>query len=218
MPARRKKIYYPENQIQRNLFTKGGEWMTIDDWKEYQGFYHKYSTGEVFTEKDWNPLTCKKLVKFQKREEDYFRYLDLKHYVVLGGQKEIVIGGGNQFYRYVAPRAVKRVPTPIEKDEGVMNRFFVYKRNEPKRVFFEVDESQTQNYDSDHSGINQYLYGLVEVPWKLEGPERDVYKNGILTVPGVVDTNMRIVDRFSEKFPILKKLLNNPREHTKYDR
>ena len=99
-----------------------------------------------------------------------------------------------------------------------MNRFFIYKRNEPNRVFFEIDEGQTDDYERDHAGINQYLYGLVEVPWKIEGPERDVYTNGILTIPGVVDTNIRIVGRFSEKFPILKKLLNNPREHTKYDR
>lgn len=216
--TRRKKIYYPESQIERNLFTQGGEWMTLDDWKEYRGFYHRYETGEIFTEKEWDPLKCRELVKYKKRDEDYFRYLDLKHYTIIAGKKTQTIGGGNQFYRYVAPRAVKRIPTDIEKSEGTMNRFFIYKRNEPNRVFFEIDEGQTDDYERDHAGINQYLYGLVEVPWKIEGPERDVYTNGILTIPGVVDTNIRIVGRFSEKFPILKKLLNNPREHTKYDR
>ncbi len=80
--AYRKKLYYPENQIQRNLFTKGQEWMTLDDWKEYQGFYHKYATGEVFTEKDWDPIRSKVLVKYKKKEDAYFKYLDLKHYVV----------------------------------------------------------------------------------------------------------------------------------------
>jgi hypothetical protein len=217
--AFRKKIYYPENQIERNLFTKGKEWMTLDDWKEYNGFYHQYATGEVFTEKDWDPIRSKALVRYRDKQESYFKYLDLKHYTVVGGEKKLIIGGGgNQFYRYVAPRAVKRLPTEVEKQDGVMTRYFVYKRNEPNRVFFEVDKDQTDDYERDHTGINQYLYGLVEVPWKIDGPEKDVYKNGLVITPGVIDTNLRIVDRFSEKFPILRKLLNNPREFTKYDK
>lgn len=218
MPIR-KKLYYPENQIQRNLFTKGKEWMTLDDWKEYTGFYHQYATGEVFTEKDWDPIRSKTLIRYKEKSESYFKYLDLKHYAIVGGEKKRIIGGGgNQFYRYDAPRAVKRLPTEIEREDGVMTRHFVYKRNEPTRVFFEVDEDQTSDFERDHAGINQYLYGLVDVPWKIEGPEYDVYKNGLMIIPGVVDTNLRIVDRFSEKFPILKKLLNNPREHSKYDK
>lgn len=219
MMAYRKKLYYPENQIQRNLFTEGGEWMTIDDWKEYIGFYHKYATGEIFTEKDWNPLKSKKLVKYQTRNDSYFKYLDLKHYVLVKGEKkEIIGGGGNHFYRYTAPRAIKVVPSEIEIEDGVMNRYFVYKRNEPDRVCFEVDSSQVTNYSSDNVGINQYLYGLIEIPWKLSGPEFDVRENNVLLKPGVVDTNLRIVERFSKKFPILKTILTNPREHSKYDK
>ena len=215
----RKKIYYPENQIQRNLFTSGGEWMTIENWKEYEGFYHRYATGEVFTEKDWNPLTSKKLVKLQRREESYFRYLDVKHYVKINGDKKLVIGGGgSQFFRYKAPRAVKVTPSQIEQTDGVMKRYFVYKRNEPNRIFFEVGYDQVKDFETDHQGINQYLYGLIEFPWKLSGPEFDVRKNGILVEPGVVDTNIRIVERYSKKFPILKTILTNPREHSKYDR
>lgn len=217
--AYRKKLYYPENQIQRNLFTKGQEWMTLDDWKEYQGFYHKYATGEVFTEKDWDPTRSKVLVKYKKKEDAYFKYLDLKHYVVLNGQKNLIVGGGgNQFSRYTAPRAVKAIPSEIEQENGLMTRYFVYKRNEPNRIFFEVDKSQTANYTRDHDGINQYLYGLLEIPWKLSGPEFDVKKNGTIFQPGVVDTNQRIIDRNSKKFPILKQILVNPREHTKYDK
>ena len=99
-----------------------------------------------------------------------------------------------------------------------MTRYFIYKRNEPTRVFFEVDESQIQNFNTDHTGINQYLYGFLEIPWKISGPEFDIRSNGILTKPGIVDTNLRIIDRYSKKFPILKQILNNPREHSKYDK
>ena len=99
-----------------------------------------------------------------------------------------------------------------------MTRYFVYKRNEQNRVFFEIAKSQSENFDLDNEGINQYLYGLVEIPWKIDGPEFDVRKDGLLVTPGIVETNQRIVDRFSKKFPILKTILTNPREHSKYDR
>lgn len=217
--ANRAKIYYPENQIEKNLFTKGKEWMVLDDWSEYTGFFHKYATGEVFSEKEWNPTTSKKLTPYQKKTDSYFKYLDLREYTQVNGQKERVIGGGgSQFSRYQAPRAVKRTPDQIEKQDGVMTRYFIYKRNEPNSVFFEVDKTQVADFDRDHTGINQYLYGLVEIPWKIDGTEFDVYNGDLLTTAGVVDTNQRIVDRFSKKFPILKSILTNPREHSIYDR
>jgi hypothetical protein len=99
-----------------------------------------------------------------------------------------------------------------------MERVFVYKRNERNRVMFEVDAKQIENFEKDNTGINQYLYGYVKIPWKLDGPERDIFDGSTLKTPGVIDTNQRIIDRFSKKFPILRSILTNPREHSKYDR
>jgi hypothetical protein len=215
--AKRKKIYYSDSEIEKGLFTKGKEYMTIDDWKEYVGYYHRYSTGELFTEREWNPLKSNKLVPYRDRSNSYFKYLDLKKYVVLAGDKKEVLGA-NMFWRYSAPRAVKRVPSESEMREGFMNRYFVIKLNEPSRVCYEVAESEVKTFKTKNTGVNQYLYDLIEIPWKINGPEFDTYENGLLKYPGVVDTNVRIVGRFSKKFPILSKILNNPREHSKYDR
>jgi hypothetical protein len=63
-PPRRMKIYYPDMQIDKNLYTKGGEWMTADDKVEYKGYYHKYTTGEVYTRKDWDPVYSRKLKRY----------------------------------------------------------------------------------------------------------------------------------------------------------
>lgn len=219
MAANRKKLYYPPNQIQNNLFTEGKEWMTIEDWTEYVGFYHRYTNGEIFTEKEWDPIKSRKLVPFKNRDENYFKYLDLKHYTVIRGQKERVLTSGlTQVSRYEAPRAVRVLPSKSQIKDGVMNRYFVYKRNEPNRVFFEIDESQTTNYQVDRTGINQYLYGLLTIPWKLDGPEFDIYSGNVLKTPGIYNTNQRIIDRYSKKFPILRTILTNPREFTKYDK
>ena len=215
--AKRKKIYYPDSQIENGLFTKGKEWMTIDDWKEYVGYYHRYATGEVFTEREWNPLKCQKLVRYKDRNDTYFKYLDLKKYVVIDEDKKEILGA-NIFSRYSAPRAVKRVPSSSEIKDTFMTRYFVIKLNEPSRVCYEVAQSEVKTLKTKNTGVNQYLYDIIEVQWKIDGPEFDKYENGLLKYPGVVDTNLRIVERLSKKFPILSKILNNPREHSKYDR
>lgn len=217
MMVKRKKIYYPDSQIEKNLFTEGKEWMYLKDWKEYRGFYHKYTNGEVFTEREWDPNRSEVLVPYKQKSDSYFRYLDIKQYSLFQGQKYQNIGP-QKFYTYTAPRAVKRLPTDIETQNGFMERVFVYKRNERNRVMFEVDVKQIENFEKDNTGINQYLYGYVKIPWKLDGPERDIFEGSTLKTPGVIDTNQRIIDRFSKKFPILRSILTNPREHSKYDR
>jgi hypothetical protein len=214
----RDRLYYSDAQTIKNVYTSGSQWMTIDDWKEYVGYYHIYSSGEVYTEKEWNKNRSKKLVEYKKRDASYYKYMDLNHYMTTtDGKKSEIVGGTGLFHRYTAPRAVKVRPSKIDYSKGLMTRYFVYKRNEPDRIFFEVGKDQATDYTANEQGINQYLYGLVKIPWKITGPEYDIFNNGILIESGVVDTNKRIIDRFSEKFRILPKVLINHREHSKYE-
>jgi hypothetical protein len=74
----RQKIYYSENQIVKNLHTKGLEFMLLRDFSEYAGFYHRYTTGEVFTEHEWNPLKSERLIRFRNLSEPKKKYYDLK--------------------------------------------------------------------------------------------------------------------------------------------
>lgn len=215
---RRNKLYYPDSQIEKNLYTQGKEWMILDDWQEYRGYYHRYITGETFTQPEWNAKTSKKLVRYRPRDEMYFKYIDTKNYIKSNGEKKEIIGGGVfNSNRYRAPRAVKRKTTDAELLKGVMDRYFIYKRNEPKRVMFEVSKQQTELYNANNAGINQSLYGLLEFKWKLDGPQFDVYENDLLVQPGVFDTNKRIVLRHSQKFPRLAEIITDFFEYTVYD-
>ena len=67
----RKKIYYPDAQIEKNLYTRGKEWMFIDSWQEYIGYYHRYSNGEVYTEREWDPKRSRRLVVYKENPEPY---------------------------------------------------------------------------------------------------------------------------------------------------
>lgn len=214
----RKRAYYAETQIQKNLFTKGKEWMTLDDWKEYVGPYHKYSTGEVFTEIHWIPTVSKKLVAYRNRTDMYFKYADLTEYQVSNGQKARVIGSADNSMGSLRTPYYKKMP-PTENDftKGYMQRYFAYKRNEPNKIFFEIDREQVNTYSKSSSGINHILYGLLEIKWKLTGPEFDEYFNGIIVKYGVIDTNSRIIEENSKKFRIFSSVVNNPKEFTIYD-
>jgi hypothetical protein len=216
--AIRRKIYYPDEQIEKNLFTNGREYMFLDNWEEYSGYFHRYSTGEIFTEKNWDHVKSKRLVRFKEGSKSYFKYLDLKQFTILpNGDKRKTIGETTQFYKYRAPRVVKVRPTSKDLKKGKILRYFVYKRNEPERVFFEIDADQVKNYSSLNKGINHILYGLVNITWKVDGPEYDIYSGSILMKPGVHDTNKRIVLRNAKKYPMLAKVVTNFRKYSKYD-
>lgn len=217
--ATRLKIYYPEDQIIRNLFTKGNEYMYMQDFKEYVGFYHRYTTGEVYSGYDWDGLRSRRLIRFRPLSESQAKYYQIKHFITdsSGDRVKVSNAYGDQYYKYRAPRYVRRKLTNQDLENGHLNRYFVFKRNEPRRVFFEISKEQSANYGTDATGINQYLYGLVVIPWKVDGPEYDILIDGILTKPGVVNTNLRIVEKYAAKYPIIKKILRDPRELTIYE-
>jgi hypothetical protein len=214
----RKKLYYSDSQIQKNLYTQGKEWMTIDDWVEYRGYYHRYITGEIFTGPDWNAKTSKKLIPYKSRSKMFFEYIDTKNYMTYNGEKKEIIGSSVfNASRYKAPRPVKRKPTDDEILSGVMTRYFVYKRNEPNRLFFEINKGQHDLHSINNVGMDQSLYGTINFNWKLDGPEYDIFENGLLVNPGVFDTNKRIVLRHSKKFPKLAEVVTDFFEYTVYD-
>jgi len=214
----RKKIYYQESEIRRNLFTYGKEWMTMIDWKEYIGPYHAYETGEVYTESDWNGTKSKRLVPYKDRSPSYFKYIDLVQYKKVSPKQKKIASTRLHMSGYIAPIPVLRKPTEDELRMGKMTRYFVYKRNEPDKFCVEVDDDQMSSFNLDFTGINQYLYAMIEMPWRLTGPEFDEFdENGYLTRYGVVDTNNRIILKMSKKIRILKEVLRNPRELTIYD-
>jgi hypothetical protein len=218
--ATRKKIYYGETEIKRDLYTNGLVLMTAETWENYVGPYHYYeSTGEIFSEFDWHPTKSKKLIPYVGgKSQSYFRYLDLVHYTTVKGQKEALIGP-IRIDKFSSPVEYLVMPSEKDKVEGIMTRYFVFKRNEKSsKLPIEVDANQAENYKSSNRGINQLLYELLELPWKITGPEYDIMGGGILKTPGVFDTNKRIVERYSRKFPILMKKVTNYRQFSIYDK
>lgn len=217
--ANRKKIYYQENDIVKGLYTNGFVLMLLETRQSYVGYYHYYeSTGEVYTEQEWHPTKSRELVPYVgSKSASYHKYVDLKHYTMIKGQKQRLIGPP-RLDKFKSPYNTVIVPTEKEIQAGVMTRYFVMKRNEKStKPPIEIDSIQAEKYADGGRGINQFLYELLELPWKVSGPEYDVIVGSILKEPGVYDTNKRIIENHSRKFPILLKTITNYRQFSIYD-
>ena len=59
----RLRLHYTPNQITKALYTTGSEWQT-ESGTEYIGLYHTYTTGEVYSESEWNSKTSIKLIEY----------------------------------------------------------------------------------------------------------------------------------------------------------
>jgi hypothetical protein len=219
MEQQRSRIYYHPSQVTNNLSTTGKEWMVLENWQEYIGLYHTYVTGETYTEAEWDPIKSKRLIRYKERSESYFKYVEMKQYSKnRNGGKKPKMNPFAKYDLYKKPEPIIRIPTSEELTTGKMTRHFAYKRNEPGVFFVEIGPNQKIDYFRDNAGMNQYLYEVIDVPWKLNGSEYDTFNTkGVLISAGVVDTNNRIILRISKKLPIFSTIVNNPRQLTVYD-
>ena len=62
------KRYYTVDEITSNLYTSGKELMKTDN-TEYIGLYHRYITGEVYSESTWNPSLSVQLIAYENKQE-----------------------------------------------------------------------------------------------------------------------------------------------------
>jgi len=149
----RKKIYYPEGQIQKGLYTQGAEWM-LEDGTEYVGDYHKYITGEVFTKSAYIKNISQKLIPYinlsqidnrVKFEYDNLRDEEVESFVFAKYEK----------------------PTPLQRDydTGFYYRYFA------KRHF---DGLITEISKNTYDLLQPEHYTTLELAWKLRDNATDV--------------------------------------------
>lgn len=172
----RLKIYYPDWQITKNLYTNGGEYATEDGF-EYVGYYHKYTTGEVYTESNWSPNNSVKLIELARNRPVVDMVYENIKLISLDELK--------------APIAYSPILTIDDYYNGTFDRYFAVRRNNISQIV-EIDKKQFDKISVD-SGVDGHMYVGVTVNWKLTGPLRDVYENSTLTVKGVLDQNIRSI-------------------------
>jgi hypothetical protein len=208
MADNRNRIYYPDAQVTKNLFTNGGEWMLLDG-TEYVGSYHTYTTGEVFTRSSYvDQLSCK-LIPYTTQEQTQIKELNginILNSFDYDEIKSIDVTIGT----YPVPHRVYATDSDFVR--GYVNRFFARKVNE--ELFIEISEEDYGNTDSP-DGISSLLWHTFSIRWKVSGPARDVYKNGNIEIPGIIDTNLRSIQDTQIKYSGFENVLTDPSQYSK---
>ena len=143
----RKKVYYSDQEIIKNLYTTGKEWM-LSDYTEYIGQYHRYTTGEVYTHPEWDKNKSVRLIKFQELPETVKIYKSIKS----------VKTNYNTTIQSWNP-----VITSADKKTGSITRFFI------KR--YDNDSITEINSDTFNKWmlkqIDQNIYQAVSIEWVI---------------------------------------------------
>jgi hypothetical protein len=192
--AIRKKTYYTADETTNNLFTQGKEWMTLDR-IEYKGAYHKYLTGEVYTESTWNSKTSELLIAYESPTTDTKTtlYRSLKPNITT---------------LYDLPTSISANITANDINAGVIIRYF-YKRYDNEKVF---ETSKKVYLDIQNDVIDKKLYVTATVDWFITGEKQDTTFRGAY-VAGVVTKNSQQIKQVSKTLPGISDILTDPLQY-----
>ena len=186
----RKQIYYSDNEITDNLYTSGLEWMLQENNSEYIGLYHRYLTGEVFTEATWNPVLSQKLIPYETKDSKTYVYTKLKPNIAT---------------KYVNANSAYPTITNDDRKAGFIYRYFI-KRYDSKFATEILDADYQKWLNSD---IDPVLYQAIKIKWIITGPKQTIDINGIKTI-GVYEQNLQIIKISEQTMPGISATLTNP--------
>lgn len=181
------KLFYSPDEITNNLYTFGKEWMNADA-VEYIGLYHKYTTGEVYTEGKWNPNKSIKLFEYQAIDTLKYQYQQLKEINTISISP----------IQYQPENSITGVSQQIQ-------RYFIQKKNEPD-IIIEIDDAQYELFLTNK--IDQNIYTAVQLTWYITGPINDVVINDTKQL-GIITRNRNSVKSAEQFMPGIGKKLDN---------
>lgn len=183
----RLKSYYTTDEMTNDLYTFGKDFMTRDN-IEYTGPYHRYSTGEIYTEFRWNPKTSVPLVKYRDLAEPTTQYRKIKNFIL----------------PIQHPTQVPCSINQVNISRGYVTRYFINKANQSE--ILEIDVNQYNAWQSGN--IDRILYNAVAIEWAITGPLQDTVANNV-TIPGVITRNRKVIATASATIPSIQTHLSN---------
>lgn len=205
-------MYTPSYIKRENQFTSGGEYMLTrapvlkGESDGYVGYYNITAegpfTGKVFT------ATSKILFNIR-----YADTVQSSKYIELVTSK-----GKKTDLDYLDPIQLYITPTVEDIKRGFVLRYFIQQRNDINGRIKEIDKQQYDDLLKIGKGMNPSFYKGVVLRWKLSGPERDILKGEIISIPGVSDTNRRTLEQKERLMKGISSYLgNNLVQYSKYD-
>ena len=181
------KSYYSANEIVNNLYTTGQELMTTDN-VEYIGLYHKYTTGEVYSQPTWDKNKSVKLIKYKDQPESVIEYNKISDIEI----------NYKSFNTYNVAITKENINT------GYVDRFIIKRAYD--NVFYEVNSDTYDMYTNED--IDPVLYLAVKFKWYITGNINDVRQGNIL-IPGVPSNNYKELQTAEKTVPNITSYLKD---------
>ena len=175
-------MYTPDFIKRENQYTDGSLYMI--DAQPYVGYFNITANGP-FTGRVFDAGKSQELFNLQ-----FVNSTSAQTYI------ELADGTGHiTDLEFDDPAGVYIKPTNKDYKAGFVIRYFIQQRNDRLARIREITKKQFTNLSDPGAGINSSFYKGVQLKWKITGPENDIIKNGIISIPGVQDTNRRTIDR-----------------------
>ena len=186
--------YVPQNRIKTNLYTSGGEYQLEINGEEYIGFYHRYYTGEVFTERtpqDTNRQVLEEIqvdqlgaFNIENRDQIYIASFINDPDPPLDQTTNPSVGSIEEYFNATGKnkRELSRVriapsfyfATPTEKEYRIeeFTRYFCKKTNEQR--YIEISKNYYNKLVDRTSDSLFELYIPIRLPWRIAGNKNQV--------------------------------------------
>jgi hypothetical protein len=180
-------MYFPKSQITTNLYTNGGEYITLNDNQDYKGYYWKTQSGRYFTGKTPQDTPIQEIISvFDSTNATKFR-ANVSNNPVLNAPLDANVSSPNIIqsyaimdypnYKYkplIVPSSVSNLPTENDYKLGEYRRYFCRKANEV--IYIEVNKFLYEKLLKRDDDYYWQLYIPFNIPWKLIGEKEEVYK------------------------------------------
>lgn len=182
-------MYYPKSQIKTNLYTNGGEFITITTNQEYIGSYWKTSSGEYYTGVGPNSRGYVKLLPITKEQTKKSNTLTIS----LGGDVDVY----NSLKGIDVNESPKQIPTytypqPTEKDykSGSFYRYFAKRSNQ--NIYIEINKSQYESLIKRDSSWDFSSYKVFKIEWTLSGSSPQQVSNINQSIVATTERKLKI--------------------------
>lgn len=189
------KRYYTVDEITSNLYTSGKELMKTDN-TEYIGLYHRYITGEVYSEATWNPSLSVQLIAYENKQERTVKTI----YKTLKPNVNVL---------FSSPVTSTPVLTRDTIIDGIIQRYFIKRYDETSIL----EISQETYKDWQNNIIDKTLYTAISIKWKIKGVTIDQVTASNVIIDGVVSFNTNQIKKAENILPGVSLYLNNPLQY-----
>ena len=174
---KRTKIYYPDNQIIKGLFTSGSEFED-ENGKEYIGHYHTYVNDAIYSGYIYVKNKSFPLQPIQDITGFNATYTDITNEKFLIDKNIVEINTFvNEHY----------VPSSEDYKNGYYTRYIIKRKN--AKEFKETTKTSYELLEKNKKFLK--FFTLFAFNWYFKTPTYDYIKDGIIIVKGSYDENMR---------------------------